>query len=77
MMNTFQGIAMDTWVDIDGSCPIDVEVVGQQAQFQLGHATGSLHLVLNEKGLGKLTDALAAALAKLRNVDQPSEAMQN
>ncbi len=69
-MNTFQGIAMDAWIDVDGDCPMVGEVVGREAQIELGHSTGSLHLVLTERGLGNLADVLATALAELRSPDQ-------
>jgi hypothetical protein len=75
MMNTFQGIAMDAWIDVDGDCPMSGEVVGSQAQIELGHSTGSLHLVLTERGLGNLVDVLTTALTKLRSPDRrPTEA---
>lgn len=53
-MNTFLGIAMETWVNIDGDCHMAREVSRTEAQIELGHRTGSLHLVITEDGLAKL-----------------------
>jgi hypothetical protein len=57
-MNTFLGIAMETWVNIDGDCHMAREVSRTEAQIELGHRTGSLHLVITEDGLAKLADFL-------------------
>ena len=67
-MHTSQGIALDAWVDVDGDCPIHGEVVGQQAQIELGHSTGSLHLVLTEQGLANLARVLTVTLTNMRPV---------
>lgn len=53
-MNTFLGIAMETWVTIDSDCHMAREVSRTEAQIELGHRTGSLHLVATEDGLAKL-----------------------
>jgi hypothetical protein len=61
------GIALDLWVNIDGDCPMDSEVTRSEAQLELGHSTGSLHLVLDEDGLALLVETATAALAALRS----------
>jgi hypothetical protein len=61
------GIALDLWVNIDGDCPIESEVARNEAQLELGHSTGSLHLVLDEDGLARLVEIATAALAALRS----------
>jgi hypothetical protein len=67
-VNTFRGIAMDAWVDVDEDCPIHGEVVSQQAQIELGHGAGSLHVVLTEEGLANLVQVLIATLTDMRSV---------
>lgn len=47
---TSQGIATDSWVLISGDCELSCEVVGDQAQFEFGHGTSSLHLNASEGG---------------------------
>ncbi|HEY3608243.1 MAG TPA: hypothetical protein VGL06_12125 [Pseudonocardiaceae bacterium] len=66
-MNTLMGIALDVWVNIDGDCPMETEVTRCEAQLELGHSTGSLHLVLDEDGLARLVAAATAALDTLRS----------
>jgi hypothetical protein len=51
-----RGIALDTWVVASRDCEISCEVVGDQAQFVLGHAAGSLNLVLDQGGLANLVE---------------------
>jgi hypothetical protein len=69
-MNTFLGIATETWVTVDGDCEMTTEVSPTGAQLDLGHATGSLHLVLNEAGIDKL---IAIASAARLEMDQASD----
>lgn len=66
MMNTFMGIGLDTWATVDGDCPIECEVVSSEAQFELGHRTGSLHLVMTEDSLRRLAAVANHALAEMR-----------
>lgn len=56
-----QGIAVDTWVMASRDCDMSCEIVGDQAQFTFGHASGSLNLVLDQAGLAKLADIVAAS----------------
>ena len=65
-MNTFLGIALDTWVNIDGDCPMRHEVSRTETQLELGHETGSLHLVLTEEGLDRLVAVANTALTDMR-----------
>jgi hypothetical protein len=60
-MNTFLGIALETWVNIDEDCPMECETSRSEAQIALGHGTGSLHLVLTEQALRKLAAVLTEA----------------
>jgi len=53
-MFTTQGISLDTWAGLTAECTMSAEVVGDQAQLQFGHGSGSLSLVTNEPGLAKL-----------------------
>jgi hypothetical protein len=61
------GIALDVWVNIDGDCPMESEVTKNEVQLELGHSTGSLHLVLDEDGLALLVETATAALVALRS----------
>jgi hypothetical protein len=65
-MNTHRGIALETWVNIDGDCPIECEMSRTDAQIALGHGTGSLHLVLSEAALSALAAVTAGALHDIR-----------
>jgi hypothetical protein len=65
-MNTFLGIALDNWVNIDGDCPMSCEVVQRETQIELGHGAGTLHLVLTEDALVKLAHVTDLALTKVR-----------
>jgi hypothetical protein len=50
-------IITNTWVavEVDDTCSLSCEVVGDQAQFQFGHGgDGSLSLVINEGSLERL-----------------------
>jgi hypothetical protein len=64
-MNTFMGISLDTWANVDGDCPIECEVVAAEAQIELGHRTGSLHLVMTESGLRRLVAVAGHALDEM------------
>ncbi len=70
MINTFLGIAFESWVNIDGDCPMTHQVSASDAQLELGHGTGSLHLVITQGGLNKLLQVVEAAAAEMhtRNV---------
>lgn len=65
-MNTFLGIGMETWVNIDRDCDMNSEVSRTEAQIELGHRTGSLHLVVCEEGLATLAEFLDGVLTELR-----------
>ncbi|WP_158880965.1 hypothetical protein [Amycolatopsis anabasis] len=65
-MFTYNGIAVDAWARIEGRCPISCEVIGNEAQFEIGTNVASLNLVITEDGLEKLLAAAAKALALLR-----------
>jgi hypothetical protein len=66
-VNTLMGIALDVWVNVDGDCSMESEVTRSEAQLELGHSTGALHLVLDEDGLALLVETATAALAALRS----------
>jgi hypothetical protein len=67
--NTFLGIALETWVNIDEDCPVECETSRTEAQIALGHGTGSLHLVLSEGALRKLAGVLTEAGVAMRPVE--------
>ncbi len=72
-MDTFLGIALDAWVNIDGGCDMKTEVARSEVQIELGHTTGSLHLILSEDGLAKLASVVATALRAFRAGDVTGE----
>lgn len=69
-MKTQFGIALDTWVTIDRDCDMTHEVVAEQAQITLGHPTGTLQLILDERGLTKLLEVANKTLGELRTAVQ-------
>jgi hypothetical protein len=70
MIKTFLGIAFESWVNIDGDCPMTHQVSTSDTQLELGHGAGSLHLVITQGGLHKLLQVVEAAAAEMhtRNV---------
>ena len=69
MMTTMQGIALDTWADINGDCSITYcEVNRSNVQIVCGHSAGSLHLVMSESGLAALINVAQEALREVRAV---------
>lgn len=65
-LNTFLGIALETWVTVDDECQMSHEVTRAEAQIDLGHRTGSVHLVLTERGIAKLVREIEQVLDELR-----------
>lgn len=65
-MNTFLGIALDNWVNIDGDCQISCEVVQHEVQIELGHGASALHLILTEDAIAKLAHVTDLALQQVR-----------
>jgi len=64
-MFTHHGIAVDAWARIEGDCVVKCDVVGDEAQFEIGHRTASLNLVATRAGLKSLMAASADALAAM------------
>ncbi|GAB2986582.1 hypothetical protein [Saccharothrix stipae] len=61
------GIKVDSWVAIDGDCPMNFEVVGQEIQFRFGGVhDGGVDLVVSERGLANLAAKVTEALAQVR-----------
>jgi hypothetical protein len=60
-MQTNRGIAVDAWVAIDGDCDLVWSVVGDQAEFEFGHRTGSIGVVATKDALTKLVAGSTAA----------------
>src|SRR6266567_5869685 len=63
-VQTVQGISLDTWASLTAECDMSADVVGGQAQLQLGHQSGSLCLVTNEAGLAKLVRLASTVLTQ-------------
>jgi hypothetical protein len=68
-MNTFMGIALEVWVNLDEDCAIECEVGRTEVQIELGHKTGSLHVVATEGALANLMEKVGAALQDMRSED--------
>lgn len=64
------GIALDVWVSLDGDCPVETEVTTTEVQMELGHSTGSLHLVMTEEALATVVEVAGEALRQLRAADE-------
>ncbi len=64
------GIQVDAWARLDANCPMKVEVVADEAQFELGHRDSSLCLIAEEDGLVKLVTIAEQALEQLRTVQE-------
>lgn len=63
------GIQVDAWARLEGHCPMTVEVVASEAQFEIGNRGASLSLVAEEEGLVKLVEVASGALKKLQASD--------
>jgi hypothetical protein len=72
MINTFLGIAFESWVNIDGDCPMTNQVSASDAQLELGHGAGALHLVITQGGLHKLLQVVEAAAAEMHTLNVAS-----
>jgi hypothetical protein len=60
------GIEVDAWARLDGDCPMKVEVIAAEAQFEIGNRGASLSLVAEEAGLARLISVASDALARVR-----------
>lgn len=72
-MFTHRGISVDSWVLMEDDCPLSCDMIGDQAQFTFGHASGSLHLVATEEALEKLVRVASEALDRLRAIPEGEE----
>jgi hypothetical protein len=70
---TNQGIAVDSWVSVDGQCWLSCDVIGDQAQFDFGHSTGSLHLNVSEAALARLVQVATEALTRFQAIPDGEE----
>jgi hypothetical protein len=66
-MNTLMGIALDVWVNLDEDCAIECEVGQSEVQIDLGHKTGSLHIVATKMALLNLVEKAVAALRNMQS----------
>ena len=66
-------IITNTWVavEVDDTCALSCEVVGDQAQFQFGNSgDGSLSLAINESSLERLARLVNDALARWAEIPE-------
>lgn len=68
-----QGIAINSWIAIDGTCPVSCDVVGDEAQFELGTGEGWLNIHANEAALERLAQVFAEALRRWQEVPEGEE----
>jgi hypothetical protein len=69
-------IITNTWVavEVDDTCSLSCEVVGDQAQFQFGQGRdGSLNLVINESSLERLARLVNDALERWGEIPEGHE----
>lgn len=60
------GISLDAYAVIDHDNPVRYQVHPSEAQIELGHGTGSLHLLVTEAGLAMLRALIDTALTDMR-----------
>lgn len=65
-----RGIEVSAWATVDGTCALSCDVVGEQAQFELGSGSGSLNLIVSECGLERLAQVASEALERLRAIPE-------
>lgn len=69
-MMTSGGTSVETWVSIDGSCPVGWDVIEGEVQLRFGSGkTYALELIADEQGVENLIRASQAALRRLRKAD--------
>jgi hypothetical protein len=77
-MHTFQGIAIDAGVSIDGDCTVTHRVSRDCIEIDFGQGgTGGLNLCLTENAAAKLADVITVALSDFRqhrdSTDRPDQ----
>jgi hypothetical protein len=70
-MSIHQGIAVDALAKVEGQCAMECELVGDEAQFELGSGANSTHLVFTENGLTNLVPLGLSVLNNLRTREVP------
>jgi len=71
---TVQGISLGTWASLTAECDMSADVIGDQAQLQFGHRSGSLCLVTDEPGLAKLLRLATDVLTQWQAADNGKRA---
>lgn len=65
-MHTFQGIAVDAGVSVDGDCNMTHMITNECIEIDFGQSTGGLSLCLTEDATVKLADLIVVALEDFR-----------
>ena len=65
-MHTFQGIAVDAGVSVDGDCTMTHMVTNECIEINFGQSTGGLNLCLTEDATAKLANLIVVALEDFR-----------
>jgi hypothetical protein len=63
-----QPIILDSWVRVEGDCPLSCEVIGNDANFEFGTKASALHLTASEPALIKLVAVATEALTRLQAI---------
>lgn len=67
-MYMHEAIVLDSWVRVEEDCPLSCEVLGNDANFEFGTKTSSLHLTASEPALIKLVAVATEALTRLQAI---------
>lgn len=73
LMIVNDGIAVNTWVNLNSSCAMEPEVYADELQIEFGSRGGSLRLVIAEEMVDQLVVVLADAQARFREMDEEAE----
>ncbi|OZM71455.1 hypothetical protein CFN78_20115 [Amycolatopsis antarctica] len=60
---------MDAWARIEGDCPVRCQVVGGEAEFEIGDRAASLSIVATRSGLAALASASQRALDEMERAE--------
>jgi hypothetical protein len=72
-MHTHDAIVLDSWVRVEGDCPLRCEVIGNDANFEFGTKISALHLTASEPALIKLVAVATEALNRLQAIPNGQE----
>jgi hypothetical protein len=75
-MLTRDGIAVNTWVNLDSSCSVDPHASGDELQIEFGDGSNTLRLIITEEMVDQLAVVLADAKTRFQELDEEAEREQ-